>query len=122
MGISRYNSGIESFMAENLTAALLIMAIGMGVVFASILLLWGVMAALVRLTADHAPAAPPVEPEDTPADLESLRQQAAAAAVAVARQRAAGTIGAQALPPTASVSPWQAVMRGRQLRQRGPVR
>jgi len=105
-------------MAENLTVSLLIMAIGMGVVFASILLLWGLMAALVRLTADRAPA----EPEDTPADLMSLRQRAATAAVAVARQRATGTIGARALPPTASVSPWQAVMRGRQLRQRGPVR
>lgn len=109
-------------MAENLTTALLILAIGMGVVFSSIVLLWGVMAALVRLTADRAPVTPPDEPEDGKADLTNLVQQAAVAAVAVARQQAVNTIGAKAIPPTASVSPWQAVMRGRQFRQRGPIR
>src|SRR5512139_2946903 len=107
-------------MIANLTVALLILTIGMGVVFASIILLWGVMAALVRLTAEPEPAeeAPEDKPEDANPDLTHLRQKAAAAAVAVARQQKVGTIGLRTPPPTASVSPWQAVMRGRQLRQR----
>ena len=104
-------------MAENLTTALLIMVIGMGVVFASILLLWGMMALLVRLTTDQPRAEPAAED-----DLTDLHQKAAAAAVAVARQRAISTMAAQVVPPTAVVSPWQAVMRARQYRQRGPIR
>lgn len=107
-------------MTQSMTTALLILVIGMGFVFASIVLLWGVMAAIVRLTADRAHPEPEPEPEAGPEA--GLRIKAAAAAVAVARQRAAGTIQARALPPTAFVSAWQAVMRGRQFRQRGPIR
>lgn len=109
-------------MAENLNTALLILAIGMGIVFASIILLWGVMAALVRLTADRPAAAQDAAaPADQP-DTDDLRRKAAAAAVAVVRKRAASTMVAPPIPATATVSPWQAVNRGRQLRQRGPIR
>jgi Na+-transporting methylmalonyl-CoA/oxaloacetate decarboxylase gamma subunit len=109
-------------MAENLSAALLIMAIGMAVVFAAIILLWGMMAALVRLTADPVTVAPQIEPAGASTDPGQLRRQAAAVAVAVARQQAARSIETQSIPAAAAVSPWQAVMRGRQFRQRGPIR
>jgi Na+-transporting methylmalonyl-CoA/oxaloacetate decarboxylase gamma subunit len=100
------------------TVALQITAAGMGLVFAAILLLWGLMALLVRLA--RAPAAtrePPKAPE------QGMEEQAAVAAVAFALQR--GAAAAQAtfpLPPTAFVSAWQAVRRSSQLNQRGPVR
>ncbi len=107
-------------MAQSMTTALLILLIGMGFVFASIVLLWGVMAAIVRLAADRPQPEPEPQVETGPET--GLRVRAAAAAVAVARQRAAGAIQARALPPTAFVSAWQAVMRGRQFRQRGNIR
>lgn len=70
--------------------ALWITVIGMGLVFFAILLLWGLMALLVRLTADTKPKLPSqeVQPEEPKVIVEppqvDLRRRAAAAAVAVA--------------------------------------
>ena len=61
-------------MAENLRAAVLISAIGMGLVFGVILLLWGLMALVVRVGAARAAEQP--EPS-----AETTRARAAAAAV-----------------------------------------
>ena len=103
-------------MADNLSIALTVSVIGMSVVVGVILLLWIVMAVLVRLTAERA--APEVGADDR-----ALKQRAAVAAVAVALAREADVAApAFALPSTALVSPWQAVMRANQLKQRGPVR
>jgi Na+-transporting methylmalonyl-CoA/oxaloacetate decarboxylase gamma subunit len=104
-------------MAENVTIALQITVIGMGLVFASILLLWGIMALLVRLTADREPAEPVTT--GVPADLTDLRAQAAAAAVATALPQSPAPL---TIPQPELISPWQSVMRGRQLRQRGNIR
>lgn len=77
-------------MSDALRAALLISAIGMGLVFAVILLLWGLIALVVRLGADRgagqgdesdpdrADLAEELDEEPVGADLEA---QAAAAAV-----------------------------------------
>lgn len=102
-------------MAENLNQALLITAIGMGLVFAAILLIWLLIWALVRFTADR-PAAPAADSES------ERRRRAAAAAVAAAlaeRERAAAP-PVPPLPPTAIISAWQVVMRQNQLRKREP--
>ena len=109
-------------MTETLPLALQITLIGISLVLGSIALLGIFMSLLVRLTADRAPA----EAEAVSAareDERELRQRAAIAAVAVALAREAESQRrASPLPPTAIVSAWQAVMRGRQLKQRGPIR
>lgn len=118
-------------MAENLGIALLITLIGMSLVFGAICLLWLVMAVLVRLTADKAVsqaeptlvASEPAPIEAPVADEREVKRRAAVAAVAVALARRRSTYPhVYPIPPTAIVSAWQAVMRGRQLKQRGPVR
>jgi Na+-transporting methylmalonyl-CoA/oxaloacetate decarboxylase gamma subunit len=102
-------------MGANVSAAVGVTVIGTTLIFAIILLLWLLMSILVRVTAPRQPVGVPEEHD--------LKQSAAAAAVAVA------LAGAHAVeersfewPPTATVSPWQAVMRGRQLKRRGPLR
>jgi biotin carboxyl carrier protein len=76
-------------MAENLSQALLITVVGMSLVFGAILLLWGTMAILVRLT---SPAGQASEERLGNEDEMELKRQAAAAAVAVALELAeAGT-------------------------------
>jgi hypothetical protein len=104
-------------METNLLVALQITAAGMGLVFGAIILLWIVMAVLVKLTSK----------ETSPAGLrmsdDNRKRKAAAAAVAVA-------LAAQSdlephefpLPPTAVVSAWQGVMRSNILNKRGRVR
>jgi|GEM_PF-168884 len=133
---------------SNIVAGLLITLIGMGLVFIALLLLWGLMDGMVRLTnrffpdreesgagedvdSGEEPAAP------APADLseEALRQQAAAAAVAVslsqqplARAAAAAVAAALALQSrrnalvvssqSGSASSWQSIHRANRLSQR----
>lgn len=105
-----------------MTIALLLTVLGMGLVFGAILLLWGLMACLVALTAPR-PAARPAAPAEASSD-EAAAAQAAAAAVAaaLAAAEAERRRHVYARPPTASVSPWQAAQRAAQLRMRGPVR
>ncbi len=111
-------------MTPNLQLALQITLIGMSLVFGAIVLFWGLMSLLVRVTTDPAHA----EPRRSDAAAEhGLRQRAAAAALALAlAEQAARDTGDQPNvpppPPTAIVSAWQAVMRANQLSQRGPVR
>jgi len=100
--------------------ALLITIIGMGLVFSAILLLWGIMALLVRLVRD------PIKQKTLPdeqAEFLDLKRQAAAAAVSIAlAQEASFEPHEFPLPPTALVSAWQAVMRSKILNKRGPTR
>lgn len=122
-----------------LNAALIITAIGMGLVFVVIVLLWGFMALLVNLTARieaagskaepepeaaEIPAAAPVDDEQRmlkkraaavavaaliPGDMHLLKQRAAAAAVSAAI--AFKKQAANPASPAASISQWQATGR-----------
>ena len=110
---------------SDLLLALEITALGMGLVFAALILLWGLMTLLTSLTA---------EKEDSPtpqgADLNSAisdvevekarKAQAAAVAIAIAMaERQVSSAHPLPDPPTASVSPWQLGMRTRQMYQKG---
>lgn len=112
-------------MADNLVDALQITLVGMTLVFGAIALLWLTMSLLVRFTAEDAEAAE-AAPDDVPAALDEheRKRRAVIAAVAVALARDAADVEPREfpLPPTAEVSPWQAVQRGRLLAQKGPRR
>ena len=89
----------------------------MGLVFGAILLLWGLMAILVRFVRDPQPVVVPDEAE------KELKLRAAIAAVGLALAQASSSAPHEfPLPPTALVSAWQAVMRSRIFNKRGPVR
>lgn len=119
-------------------AGLIITAIGMGLVFVVIVLLWGFMALLVNLTARiktgeteaeepvaaEIPAEAPVDDEARllkkraaaaavaaliPGDMRLLKQRAAAAAVSAANVFKSQAVGSGL--PAASVSHWQAAAR-----------
>ncbi len=104
-------------MLNQLSSSLLITVIGMGLVFGAILLLWGLMAILVRFVKDPQPVVVSSETE------EELKLRAAIAAVGLALAQASSSVPHEfPLPPTALVSAWQAVMRSRIFNKRGPVR
>lgn len=112
-------------MGENLVNALEITVVGMTLVFGAIVLLWGVMSLLVRFTADRPEAEAEALDASATSDAETERKRraaVAAVAVALARERDHTLPHAFPIPPTPIVSAWQAVMRGRQLKQRGPIR
>lgn len=110
-------------MSENLMVALQISGMGMGLVFGAIGLLWLMIVALVRLTADPMAAPTESDTEATPPDDVKQRAALAAVAAALALADAARPTALRIVPPpTSSVSAWQAVMRGRQLKQRGTPR
>ena len=107
-------------MADQFSNALLITLIGMGLVFSVILLIWGLMALLVRLVRD--PLKEELDTDDQSLD-EELKHRAAVAAVTAALAHESSFEPHEfPLPPTALVSAWQAVMRSRILHRRGPVR
>lgn len=109
---------------DNLSLSLQITLIGMSLVFGVILLLWIIMAVLVRLTPDKEEAAEPataVAAADQSGADAQRRRRAAAAAVAVAIAHAeTPTLHEFPEPPPVIVSAWQAVQRSRLLSQRGP--
>ncbi len=107
---------------------LLITAIGMGLVFAVIIVLWGLMAIMMRVTSresqieKHTREEPLIEGPLVP-EMEMIEGQRRAAAAAAAVQIAiaarqfkkeATNIPAQQV----SISPWQAAHRLRQLEKR----
>ncbi len=106
--------------------ALWITLIGMGLVFLSILALWGLMALIVRLTTsseespeeDGAEAEPEKVSDAIPdgALLLARKRRAAAAAVAIAMTYIKAKDGRA--KPITSVSAWQAVNRANQINQR----
>lgn len=106
-------------MNANLIDGLTITVYGLGLVFSSLLLLWGLMSLLVRLTSKR-------KTSSGTDDERLLKQKAAAAAVAYAlsseRHTDADQIHIFPLPPTTNISPWQAVMRSNILDKRGQVR
>lgn len=107
---------------NDLSTALWITALGMGLVFAAIFLLWGLMAAMTALFREREPVPSPLPPPPAEEGEKEIKTRAAAIAVAVAlaaqRQSSARPLPE---PPTAIVSAWQLGMRTRQMSQKGNV-
>ncbi len=102
---------------SNLLIALQITAIGMGLVFGAILVLWLMMILLTAITADrdasHSPGA------DSLSQTNILAQAAAVGvAMAIAEQQLSSAHPLKD-PPTAIVSAWQLGMRTRQMTEKG---
>lgn len=107
-------------MAENLINSLIITAIGMGITFAAIVLLWWMMAGLTAI-----PDKPADEsgPEPAPTMESELKARAAAAAVALAlAEQEISSARPLPTPPTALVSAWQLGTRSRQMYEKGKRR
>ena len=116
---------------SNMLIALQITALGMGLVFSAIILLWWMMALLTSITMEKDASSPPsastadsAKPASgtmsAPVMDSDLKAQAAAVAVAMAlAEQQVPHAHALAIPPTAIVSAWQLGMRTRQLYQKG---
>jgi len=108
---------------SNILVALQITALGMGLVFAAIVLLWWMMAALTSFTADTSSSLSANEPnsaEVAPVMGSDVKVRAAAVAVSMAlAEQQASRAHPLPIPPTAIVSAWQLGMRSRQLYQKG---
>jgi Na+-transporting methylmalonyl-CoA/oxaloacetate decarboxylase gamma subunit len=108
----------------DLTLSLQITALGMGLVFGAIILLWGMMILLTTLTAEKNPPAedPSTPPEPDSAPQSGFKAQAAAIAVAIAlAEQGQSTARPLSQPPTALVSAWQLGMRTSQRAQKGSL-
>ena len=103
---------------NNIALALEITVIGMGLVFAALILLWWMMALLTSITTDKEPASHPAEPVSVMDNEDKARAAAIVVAFALAQEQKAR---ARPLPepPTAIVSAWQLGMRTKQLHQKG---
>lgn len=103
---------------SDLYPALQITAIGMGLVFGAILILWLMMILLTKLTADRDSVS--VSPgADSPTETGNLAQAAAiGVALAMAEQQLSSAHPLAELP-TAIISAWQLGMRTRQMTQKG---
>ena len=106
---------------NNIALALQITAIGMGLVFGAILVLWLMMVLLTALTADKksASTSPKV---DSVRETEILARAAAiGVAMAIAEQQLSSAHPLND-PPTAIISAWQLGMRTRQMSEKGKHR
>jgi Na+-transporting methylmalonyl-CoA/oxaloacetate decarboxylase gamma subunit len=103
---------------SNIVIALEITALGMGLVFSAIILLWWMMALLTRLMAEKENAS---DEAGVATVMESdIKARAAAVAVAIAlAEQQSSHAHPLPTPPTAIVSAWQLGMRTRQLSQKG---
>lgn len=103
-------------MSEEITKALYISALGVGLVFLGILVLWGLMELNVRLTAPKRPKTSPDKPAKPSKDFIEARRKAVAAAVitAMALQNTAFTTSTHRKREV--ITPWQAAHRSHQLR------
>jgi len=115
-------------MTNDFLLALQITVLGMGLVFAAIILLWWMMNLLTFITADKnasttlsATASDSAEP--APVMDSDVKAQAVAVAVAMAlAEQQTSLAHPLSDPPTAIVSAWQLGTRTRQLYQKGPIR
>jgi Na+-transporting methylmalonyl-CoA/oxaloacetate decarboxylase gamma subunit len=105
----------------DLILSLQITALGMGLVFGAIILLWVMMVLLTLFTAEKESVSD--LPEVAPFPEAEFKAQAAAVAVAFALTEQ-GQSSAHPLPepPTAIVSAWQLGMRTRQMSEKGNIR
>ncbi len=112
-------------MNDLLIQSLQITALGMGLVFGAILLLWLMMILLTYFTAEKVAAPKPASdlPEPAPVSETGFKAQAAAIAVAIAlAEQGQSTAHPLPEPPTAIVSAWQLGMRTSQRSQKGNFR
>jgi len=114
-------------MSDAFIQSLQITALGMGLVFGAILLLWLMMVLLTSFTAekktrsDESPASDSPEPGSV--TQAGFKSQAAAIAVAIAlAEQGQSTARPLTEPPTAIVSAWQLGMRTSQRAQKGNFR
>src|SRR3972149_3088171 len=115
-------------MTELLNQGLLIAAIGMGLVFVALILVWGLMALLGRIPAGKSPVEEPAaavefpaaEAEGTSGLDNSLRIKAAAAAVAIALGLQKSTAFTTPKSPNA-VSSWLVARRSSQFNQNAVI-
>jgi sodium pump decarboxylase gamma subunit len=117
---------------NNMLLALEITVLGMGLVFAALILLWGMMSLLTAMTAaKDVPSKQNATVSDlaqsVPVMAGDFAAQAAAIAVAIALAEQHISIEMSSAhplrePPTTIVSAWQLGMRTRQLYQKGPIR
>jgi Na+-transporting methylmalonyl-CoA/oxaloacetate decarboxylase gamma subunit len=111
----------------DLTLSLQITALGMGLVFGAIILLWLMMVLLTFFTADKKTqsdeALDPAAPSADSVSNTGYKLQAAAIAVAIAlAEQGQSTAHPLPEPPTAIVSAWQLGMRTSQRAQKGNFR
>jgi len=114
-------------MSDELIQAIQITALGMGIVFGVILLLWLMMVLLTSFTADKKTqvdkTSAPDSPETDSVSETGFKSQAAAIAVAIAlAEQGQSTARPLNAPPTAIVSAWQLGMRTSQRAQKGNFR
>lgn len=103
---------------NNIALALQITAVGMGLVFGAILVLWLMMILLTALTTDRKSASDLTQAGSV-RETELLAQAAAVGvAIAIAEQQLSSAHPLND-PPTAIVSAWQLGMRTRNLTQKG---
>ena len=109
---------------SNLSLSLQITAVGMGIVFGAILILWLTMVLLTALTADkksapHKGAMSDSPEADSAQEAEALAQAAVVGvAMAIAEQQLSSAHPLKD-PPTTIISAWQLGMRTRQMTQKG---
>ena len=106
---------------NDFTLSLQITALGMGLVFGAILLLWLMMVILTSLTADKENASPPTEVDSATQADSKLQVALLAVAIAMAEQETS-TAHPLPIPPTAIVSAWQLGMRTSQRSEKGNFR
>jgi Na+-transporting methylmalonyl-CoA/oxaloacetate decarboxylase gamma subunit len=107
----------------NFLLSLQITALGMGLVFGAILLLWLMMVLLTFFTANKNSASDSPEPDTKRVPEADTKLQAAALAVAIAlAEQGQSTARPLSQPPTAIVSAWQLGMRTSQRAQKGNFR
>jgi Na+-transporting methylmalonyl-CoA/oxaloacetate decarboxylase gamma subunit len=110
-------------MLTNMVTALEITALGMGLVFSAIILLWAMMQALTALPfGQNTPekALPNPNPALTANEEDEIMAEVAAIAVALAlAEQSQSTARPLPQPPTALVSAWQLGMRSRQMYEKG---
>ena len=103
---------------SDLSLSLQITAIGMGLVFGAILILWLMMILLTALIADKKNASD--SPETVSVRETEVLAQAAAVGVAMAiAEQQVSSAHPLNDPPTAIISAWQLGMRTRQMTQKG---
>jgi Na+-transporting methylmalonyl-CoA/oxaloacetate decarboxylase gamma subunit len=108
-------------MTSNLILALQITALGMGLVFGAILLLWLTMVILTAVAGEDSRASDSPEVDATAQTDSKLEVALIAVARALAEQASAAPRALQERP-AAYISPWQLKMRVRQMSEKGRVR
>jgi len=117
---------------SELNLSLQITALGMGLVFGAILLLWLMMVILTAFTADKEPAlrhgfasqgnaSDSTKVDSTPQTDSKLQVALLAVAMALEEEESSSAHPLE-LPPTAIVSAWQLGMRTRQMSDKGGFR